>query len=93
MVILHSAITGSLYFQLLDIYKYLELVSRKWWPQICSALKDLRVMAINRRKVENIDEEDCFSFFKIGLWQMRFSNAAKSGTIFHQELMVSQMVV
>ena len=36
---------------------------------------------IGVRNIENVDE-DHFSFFKAGLWQAGFLNAAKNGTVF-----------
>ena len=44
------------------------------------------------RKVNKL-QEDCLAIFKPGLWQIGFSDATKSGTIFQQELMVSKLIV
>ena len=34
------------------------------------------------RKMKKLQEEDCLTIFKPGLWQMSFLDAAKNGTIF-----------
>ena len=44
-------------------------------------------------KLKKVHEEDRLSFFKPGLWRAGFSNVAKNGNHFLQELMVIIIVV
>jgi len=43
-------------------------------------------------KVEKLHEENCFAFFKAGLWQSGFFGCSGEWYYFQQELVVSKMI-
>ena len=80
---LSCAIIGLLIFKSRDIYVGLVCLYEQNGSQyfvLCPRIAEL--WRIKGCKVEKLEQEDLYAFFKAGLWQSGFSYAAKNGIIF-----------